>query len=277
MTATATSTVRENAARRRGGEAGEGDDAMTKPPLLILGDALEEMANLPDSSIDIVITDPPYSSGTRKEGSKGLRKTMVRGMEDEEWFATDSLTANGFAWLMRQCGLRWRQLLRRGGHVFVFIDWRMYPHLSASIESSDLRHKGTLVWDKTYFGMGDCFRNQHEFVLHFTLGMGRKASRADVGNVLSFSPIRDGDHPNEKPVPLLKEILSVVARPGDTVLDCYMGTGSSGVAADHLGLNFIGIDNDPAFVEVARDRLERGPGVKGARIGQATLFAEAAR
>jgi site-specific DNA-methyltransferase (adenine-specific) len=237
--------------------------------VLYHGDCLDVMDGLPSSSIDVVLTDPPFSSGTRKEGSKGVRRSMVRSMEDDEWYATDSLTTNGFAWLMRQCALRWRRLLKRGGHAFVFIDWRQYPNLSAAIESADLRHKGTLVWDKTYFGMGDCFRNQHEFILHFTLGMGRKPVRRDVGNVLSFPPVRDGDHPNEKPLPLLREILSAVVRPGDGVLDCFMGSGAVGVAAHRLGCRFLGIDSDPQFIEVARDRLERPP---GCRHGQASLF-----
>jgi site-specific DNA-methyltransferase (adenine-specific) len=236
---------------------------------VIQGDCLEVMASMPAGSIDVVLTDPPFSSGTRKEGSKGLRRSMIRSMEDDDWYATDCLTTNGFVWLMRQCALRWKRLLVRGGHAFVFIDWRMAPHLAAAVESADMRHKMTLVWDKTHFGMGDCFRNQHEFILHFTNGMGRKPVRRDVGNVLAFPPVRDGDHPNEKPVPLLREILSVVVRPGSRVLDTFMGSGAVGVAAIYLGCSFIGIDNDPTFIDVSRRRLEHPP---GKRIGQKSLF-----
>jgi DNA modification methylase len=235
------------------------------------GDCLNVMDSLSPGSIDVILTDPPFSSGTRKEGSKGIRRSMVRSMEDEDWYTTDCLTTTGFVWLMRQCALRWKRLLVRGGHAFVFIDWRMYPHLAAAVESADFRHKGTLVWDKTYFGMGDCFRNQYELILHFTNGMGRKPVRRNVGNVLAFPPVRDGDHPNEKPVPLLREILSVVARPGCRILDPFMGSGSCGVAASHAGCSFVGIDNDVEFVEVSRRRLEYVPGKKP---GQKSLFAE---
>jgi DNA modification methylase len=146
------------------------------------GDCLEVMVGMPSGSVDVVLTDPPFSSGTRKEGSKGVRRSMVRSMEDEDWYSTDCLTTHGFMWLMRQCAFQWRRLLKRGGHVFVFIDWRMAPHLAAAVESVDLRHKMTLVWNKVHFGMGDCFRNQHEFILHFTHGMGRKPARRDVGS-----------------------------------------------------------------------------------------------
>jgi site-specific DNA-methyltransferase (adenine-specific) len=227
---------------------------------LIHGDCLEVMREIPENSIDVVLTDPPFSSGTRKEGQKGVRKAMVRSMEDDDWFATDCLTTHGFLWLMRQNALRWKRLLKRGGHALVFIDWRMSPHLSAAIESADFRQQPTLIWDKTYFGMGAFFRNQYELVLHFTNGRGRDPQRRDVGNVLSCAPIRDGSHPNEKPVPLLREILSVVTPPGGRVLDPFMGSGSVGVAAVRLEMSFTGIDIDPEFVEVARDRIVRPPG-----------------
>lgn len=227
---------------------------------IIEGDCLEGMRDIPDNSIDVVLTDPPFSSGTRKEGQKGVRKSMVRSMEDDEWFATDSLTTHGFVWLMRQNALRWKRLVKRGGHILSFIDWRMMPHLQAAIESADLRSKGVLVWDKTYFGMGDCFRNQHEFVLHFTNGRGRDPQRRDVGNVFHCPPVRGGQHPNEKPVKLLRDILEVVAPPGGRVLDPFMGSGSSGVAAAMLDLKFTGIEPDPGFIEIARNRIERTPG-----------------
>jgi DNA modification methylase len=227
---------------------------------LMQGDCLERMRDIPEGSIDVVLTDPPYSSGTRKEGSKGIRKSMLRATEDDDWYATDCLTTGGFVWLMRQNALMWKRLLKRGGHVLVFIDWRMNPHLAAAIESADFRQSGVLVWDKTYFGMGHCFRNQYELILHFTNGRGRDPKRRDMGNVLSHSPVRDGSHYNEKPVPLLMDLLSVVGGPGDVVLDPFMGTGSAGVAARRLGMGFIGIDLDGDYVETSRDRIERAPG-----------------
>lgn len=241
---------------------------------IIHGDCLEVMAGMPSGSIDVVFTDPPFSSGTRKEGQKGVRRSMIRGTEDDDWFATDSLTTNGFLWLMRRNAVLWKRLLKRGGHALAFIDWRMMPHLAAAIESADLRHVGVLVWDKTYFGMGACFRNQHEFILHFTNGRGREPSRKDVGNVFSCPPIRDGLHPNEKPVALLKEILSVVGRHNGCVLDPFAGSGSTGVAAVRIGMSFIGIESDPEFVRISRRRLATTPApIRG---GQ-SLFAEPLR
>src|SRR4051812_227798 len=101
---------------------------------LLLGDCLDRQVEIPEGSIDVVLTDPPYSTGTRKEGQKTVRKAMIRSMDDDDWYGTDCLTTSGFVWLMRQNALRWKRLLKRGGHALVFIDWRMAPHLAAAIE-----------------------------------------------------------------------------------------------------------------------------------------------
>lgn len=231
---------------------------------IIHGDVLQQLRLLPACSVDAVVADPPYSSGTRRENSKGVRKSMNRIGEDEDWFGTDSLTTNGFVWLMRECAVEWQRLIRPGGHILVFIDWRMMPALAGAIESADLRHAGVLVWDKTFFGMGACFRNQHEFILHFSKGVGSPPRRRDVGNVLSFKPIRGGEHPTQKPLELMRTLISVVASPGELILDPFCGSGSTLVAAQRHGCDAIGIERDVSFVAVSEARI----------TGDAPLFAE---
>lgn len=223
---------------------------------LLTGDCIEQMRALPDESISCVVTDPPYSSGTRREASKGLRKSMTRAREDDKWFDSDSLTTNGFVYLMRQCALEWNRLLVPGGHALVFIDWRMMPALAGAIESADLRHLGLLVWDKTYFGMGSYFRNQHELILHFSKGKGLPPQRRNAGNVLPYKPVRNGKHPTEKPVDLMKDLISVVCPPEGVVLDPFAGSGATGVAAAELGLSFIGIERSPEYAQLALQRIE---------------------
>ena len=220
-----------------------------------LGDGINIVRDLPDASIDVVLTDPPYSSGTRREGAKGIRKAMLRETEDEEWFPNDCLTTDGFWWLMHANAVQWKRLCRIGAHILAFIDWRMWPHMTGAIESADLRRFGMLVWDKTYFGMGHYFRNQHELIMHFTHGRGRTSARHDVANVLAFPPIRNGEHFTEKPVALCRQLLTVVSQPGDRVFDPFMGSGTTGVAAVKLGLNFTGIEIEPRYFDIACRRI----------------------
>jgi site-specific DNA-methyltransferase (adenine-specific) len=223
------------------------------------GDCIEIMKKLPSESIDAVITDPPYSSGTRREASKGIRKSMTRGRTSAEWFGSDSLTTNGFIYLMRQCALEWYRLLKPGGQILVFIDWRMYSALAGAIESADLRHNNLLVWDKTYFGMGSIFRNQHELILHFSKGKA-EPQRRDTGNVLSFKPVRNSIHPTEKPADLIERLISVVCPEGGTVLDCFGGSGSTAVACKNINRNFILIERELPYVEYAISRIKNSDG-----------------
>jgi DNA modification methylase len=223
---------------------------------LYRGDCLDILRSLDSASYDAILTDPPYSSGTRREGAKTLRKSMLRATEDEEWFPNDCLTTEGFWWLMHANAVQWKRLLTIGSHILAFIDWRMWGQMAGAIESADLRRFGMLVWDKTYFGMGMCFRNQHELVLHFTHGQGREAARHDVGNVLRFVPIRHGEHFTEKPLPLLECLLSVITRQREQVLDPFMGSGSTGVACLKLGRQFVGIEIEPRYFDIACRRIE---------------------
>lgn len=228
------------------------DDYVT----LYHGDALDVMESLPEDSVDVVLTDPPYSSGTRREASRTLRaKSMVRS--EREWFGTDSLTSNGFTWLMRAMALEAHRLLISGGHLFSFIDWRMYPFLSGAIESADLRPMSLIVWDKGQFGMGAHFRNQHELVAHFAKGDPGEAHRHDVGNVIREPADRLAPHPTSKPVPLLARLLSVVTPPGSTVLDPFAGSGSTLKAAKSIGSRAIGIEREERYCEVAATRLRQ--------------------
>jgi site-specific DNA-methyltransferase (adenine-specific) len=225
---------------------------------LYLGDCIEVMEHLVDESIDTVLTDPPYSSGGRRENSRSLRKAMNRTVEDDDWIRGDAMSTAGFTYLLRLCGMQWRRVLRPGGHALAFIDWRMAAPLAAALETADLRQHPMLVWDKQAFGMGAVFRNQHEFIVHMTSGNPSSPQRRDVGNVLSFARVRDGDHPTEKPEPLLRTLLSVVSEPGGTVLDPFAGSGSTLLAARSLDRPAIGIEADERYCEVIAKRLSQG-------------------
>jgi DNA modification methylase len=235
------------------------------------GDTLEVMRSLPSLQADAVLTDPPYSSGTRREGAKGVRKAMNRTVEDAEWFTTDCLTTDGFVWLMRAAAMGWKRHLVPGGHALSFIDWRMALPLAGAMESADLRKLGMLIWDKTYFGMGAYFRNQFEVVLHFTHGRSRPSYRHDVGNVLRCPPVRDGDNPTQKPVLVLCDLLSVVCPPDGLVLDTFMGSGSTLAAAHALGMRAIGIEVDEQACEKAARRLEDPPLLAAVKAEQMTM------
>ena len=231
------------------------DDTTT----LYLGDCIEVMDTLDAATIDTVLTDPPYSSGGRRENAKSVRKSMNRSSEDDDWIRGDAMSTPGFVHLLRLCGLRWRTLLKPGGHALAFIDWRMAAPLAAALETADLRQHPLLVWNKVNLGMGAIFRNQHEFIVHMSAGNPTPPQRRDVANVLSFPAVRRGDHPTEKPAALLETLLSVVCPPGGLVLDPFAGSGSTLTAAAATGRRAIGVEADERYCEVIATRLSQQP------------------
>jgi site-specific DNA-methyltransferase (adenine-specific) len=226
---------------------------------VIQGDCLEVMAGMEAGSVDAVVTDPPYCSGART--SAGMTNRGSMGNRGEKWKAkpleNDQMTVTGFTWLMRQMGRESLRLLKPGGWFLSFIDWRQYPTLYAAIETVNLRVAGLVVWDKKHFALGNGFRNQHELVLVASRGVGNAHDKG-VPNVLSVPRISASElHPTEKPVGIYRQLLKVVAPSGDgLVLDPFAGSGSCGVACVETGRNFIGIELNPEYCEIARRRID---------------------
>jgi len=221
------------------------------------GDAFELLRQLADNSVDLVLMDPPFSSGGRRENTRSMRTSMVRStsVTDDDWIAGDGMSTSGFVWTMREVGRECRRVLKIGGHLLSFIDWRMAYLLASAFESADLRQHPIVVWDKTYFGMGALFRNQHEFIVHMSNGSPAPPQRRDVGNVIPCKPVRGGDHPTEKPEDLLRTLISVLCPRNGLVVDPFMGVGSTGRAAAAEGCNFAGSELSDEFFAVAYSKL----------------------
>ncbi len=240
---------------------------------LYLGDALGLMQSLESVSADAMICDPPYCSGGFTEAAKrsakgqGLRSETLR---DTQWFGGDNMTAGGLQWLLRAVAVAFK------GHVAgtfstasFFADWRMVPLLAQAIESAGLRFQAMPIWDKQAVGLGTGFRAQHECILHFSIETPRYYS-ASFGNILRAPRMpADRDHPTEKPVSLMSALVQVQSDAGGVVLDPFMGSGSTGVAALQMGRRFVGIEHDPVHFETACRRVEDAQ-------RQGDMFAEAA-
>jgi site-specific DNA-methyltransferase (adenine-specific) len=199
------------------------------------GDCLEVMATLPDNSVDAVITDPPYCSGGVSEASRV--SAIGQGLRSENlgrfgWFVGDNMTTAGLVWVLRHVAIECQRIVKPSGSVMMFCDWRMLHTLVPALESAGLRYQGLVVWDKGHFGMGNGFRCQHEMIMHFTCGKPQYYSKS-FGNVLQAKRVNANDrqHQTQKPIELLSPLLKVGTPKGGIVLDPFMGSGSTGVAA----------------------------------------------
>lgn len=232
---------------------------MKDPFELLVGDALEKMRPMPSGSVQAVITDPPYCSGgfseTQKKQAAG-QGLMSETIKEIGWFVNDNMSTAGLIWLLRTVAVEAERILEDGGSMLMFTDWRMVPHLAPALESSGMQYRNMIVWNKGAPGLGNGFRPQHEIILHFVKGSGNYYDLT-VGNVINCGRMSHLQrlHQTQKPVEVMAKLVKVVTKEGDTVLDPFAGSGSTGEACLKLGRNFIGIEKSGRYHQVATQRL----------------------
>lgn len=172
-----------------------------------------------------------------------------------EWFGTDNLSTSGFMFFMRGVTFSLFQKAKVGTHFYCFIDWRNYPVLVNTIESTGWRINNLIVWDKEYFGMGRDYRNQHELVIFASKADPKPANRHDIANIIRVKRQKQDFHPTEKPVQLLKTMIEMSSNENEVVLDPFAGSGSTLMAAQELRRKWIGIDINPEYIKAATERL----------------------
>lgn len=206
---------------------------------IICGNSLQVVKNLPESSIDLIVTDPPYGDnigyGTHNIRIAGNEHPLLAlsVMSD----AYRALKPNSTAYMF--CGMRHLHFLRS-----FFIQYTRY------------KLKETLIWDKVSIGVGDGFRKQYECIL--VLEKGRpKYRNPRMYNLLSYARVRDRAHPHVKPIALIKSLIEHSSDEGQTVLDPFLGTGTTVVAACELKRGYLGIEQNEQYCAVATGRLEQ--------------------
>lgn len=213
---------------------------------LYLGDCLEILPTLAANSADMLLTDPPY----------GVEFNSGRGSHDA--IANDRIGFDVAPYL--QAALR---VLRRGRHAYIFGP--------LDLDGLPLCQSAELIWDKVNFGMGNLqlpWAPQHERITFAVYepskanrekGSGALSARMRRGSILrSLRPnsARANQHPTEKPVDILAQMIESSSVMGECVLDPFMGVGSTGVAAAYEGRSFIGMECEPKYFDIACRRIE---------------------
>lgn len=156
--------------------------------------------------------------------------------------------------------------LTDGAVLFICMDWRHLPELFAAAEAEGLIPLNMCVWAKTNAGMGSFYRSQHEMILAVKKGtaphintfeLGRKGrSRSNLWTYRGMNVLgaeRDDLlklHPTVKPVALVADAIKDVSHRGDIVLDPFLGSGTTLIAAHETGRRCFGIEYDPAYVDL---------------------------
>ncbi len=240
---------------------------------LIHGDCLEEMKKIPDGSIDLVLTDPPY-------GTTACKWDTIISFEP-----------------------MWEQLKRvvkKNGAIVLF---GSQPFTSALVMSNPKMFKYEWVWEKSrtvgflnaknaplkktenisVFSLGSTANNNPNRMCYFPQGLTeinevRKSVKQSNETIVGTRPSRNKDytathtgypnnilifnnepkqiHPTQKPVALMEYLIKTYTNESETVLDFTMGSGTTGVACKNLNRNFIGIELDKTYYNIAKQRID---------------------
>jgi site-specific DNA-methyltransferase (adenine-specific) len=229
--------------------------------------------------VGLVVTDPPYASGARRDADRQVRGAMLRSMEDADWFSHDAMTSWGFTWFLRSVFTALREWLEPGAHSYVFTDWRQTPNVYGLLEACSFRVNHCMVWDKEHIGMGTPVRNQHENIVSASNGSPAEMLDKGLPSVLRCPAVSPAArvHPTEKPVALLRRLID--ATPGALVFDPFAGSGSTLRAAALCGRPSIGCEMREDYCEIAARALDAtldGVRPEERAQGQAGLFGGAA-
>jgi DNA modification methylase len=241
---------------------------------IICGDAtdphvLERLMH--EDQAQLLLTDEPYNVKISGNVTRGAHREFVMAsgeMSDREFHVFND------AW-MAAC----RSHLRDGALFGTFIDWRGYPTVHAAATALGLSPVNLIVWVKTNAGMGSQYRSQHELLPLFKIGTAPHVNNVELGkhgrwrsNTWIYpgassmgSDARRGlqDHPTVKPVAMLEDALLDMTNRDDIVLDPFLGSGSTLIAAERAGRCCRGLELDPSYVDVILRRYHEVTGGQG--------------
>ena len=214
---------------------------------LYQGDCLEIMGGIKDKSVDLIVTDPPYlmnyQSNRRK---KEDRFDKIKNDKGSYMLIQDYL---------EEC----HRIMKDNTAIYCFCSWHNIDFFKNEFEKH-FKLKNILVWNKNNHGTGDLkgsYAPKHEFILfgHKGRTLLREKRIADVIDCPKISSNKL-THPTEKPQDLLEIFIKQSSDVGSIIFDGFMGTGSCGIAAKKLNRNFIGIELDEKYFNIAKNRLE---------------------
>ena len=200
------------------------------------------------------MTDPPYKVTSR--GSAGNSGGMLQKKINKKGqvFAHNNIDCSEYA-------PEFYRVLKDGSHCYVMTNHVNLIKMLNTFTNCGFHFIKCLIWDKDNKIMGQYYMSQFEYIMFFRKGKGIKINHCGTSDILSVPNVKlkgdDGKnlHDTEKPVDLMKILIDNSSNVGGIVLDPFMGIGSAGIASKELDREFIGIELDPKYYDIAVQRI----------------------
>lgn len=213
------------------------------------GDCLEIMKQIPDESIDLIVTDPPYL----------INYETNRRKNKHHDFCSPILNDNNCEFIHNYINECYR-ILKKDKAMYMFCNCDNVDYFKQEIQKKDFKIKNIIIWKKNNWTAGDLkaqFGKQYEMI--FLANKGRcEFNGKRLTDVWEFNRVcgKKQFHQNQKPVELLEQCIIKHSNENDIVFDGCMGSGSVGIACKNTNRNFIGIELDEKYFNIAKERIE---------------------
>lgn len=215
-------------------------------------DCLKIMDNIPENSIDCIITDPPYCINykTNRRLDKSHKFCHSIQNDDSKQFLHSYI---------QKC----YKILKNNSALFMFCSSHKVELFLTELKSCGFNWKNTIVWVKNNWTAGDLkagLGKQYENIILVHKGRCLRKNNYRYSDVWNFDGFQGKVqfHANQKPVDLLKRCIELYTSEGDVVFDGCMGSGSTGVACKEMNRDFIGCEIDEEYFNIAKDRIYGG-------------------
>ena len=247
----------------------EGDIWILGEHRIICGNSLQKETLSPlmeDKKADMVFTDPPYNV---KINGHVCGAGNVQHKEFK--FASGEMTSEEFTQFLKTSFEMLCAFSKDGSLHYICMDWRHIKEIMTAAEVYD-QFKNLCVWRKDNAGMGSFYRSQHELIFMFKHGKEPHINNVELGihgryrtNVWNYAGVNTPSaenaekramHPTVKPVELIKDAILDASNRGGVVLDTFLGSGSTLIAAEKAGRICYGVELEPKYVDTAIRRYE---------------------
>lgn len=218
---------------------------------IINADCMDILKQLPDNSIDLLVTDPPYKKiqggctnlavrlcGATKKDLKGGKFFLHNDIEFSEWIPT--------------C----YRVLKEKTHCYIMTDDRNLSDIINIGKECGFKLLNILTWKKTKHAPNRYYLKNSEFIVMFRKGEAKNINNMGTYQVLEFANVENKIHPAEKPISLIKCLVSNSSNENDIVLDPFCGSGTTAIACHRLKRRFICIEKDPEYWAKSVERLK---------------------
>lgn len=201
------------------------------------GNCFDIIKNMPNESIDIILTDPPY-------GDNINYGRLNRGITNNE---------NPLVCLLMLANTY--RILKDNSVSYTFCGMKHIPIIDLFINKyTDYKIAEIIVWNKINFGMGFSFRHQHELIIVLEKGNPIYKDKS-TSNILNEKRIISDLHPHEKPISILKKLILHSSNKGDLIFDPFAGSGTLAIACLYSKRNYILIEQEKKYIDIINKRI----------------------